>query len=75
MFKKLFGKGKEVQKDIAIYAPLTGEFVKIEDIPDPVFAQKMMGEGFGINPTEGEVVSPNCRNVLTMSFQLSMRLG
>ncbi|EOB9404449.1 TPA: PTS glucose transporter subunit IIA, partial [Staphylococcus aureus] len=24
MFKKLFGKGKEVQKDIAIYAPLTG---------------------------------------------------
>ncbi len=58
MFKKLFGKGKEVQKDIAIYAPLTGEYVKIEDIPDPVFAQKMMGEGFGINPTEGEVVSP-----------------
>ncbi|HDG7023472.1 TPA: PTS glucose transporter subunit IIA, partial [Staphylococcus aureus] len=29
MFKKLFGKGKEVQKDIAIYTPLTGEFVKI----------------------------------------------
>ena len=23
-----------------------------------MFAQKMMGEGFGINPTEGEVVSP-----------------
>ena len=58
MFKKLFGKGKEVNKNIEIYASLTGEYVKIEDIPDPVFAQKMMGEGFGINPTEGEVVSP-----------------
>ena len=58
MFKKLFGKGKEVNKDSAIYAPLSGEYVKIEDIPDPVFAQKMMGEGFGINPTNGEVVSP-----------------
>ncbi|WP_436861650.1 PTS sugar transporter subunit IIA [Staphylococcus caeli] len=58
MFKKLFGKGKEVNKESAIYAPITGEYVKIEDIPDPVFAQKMMGEGFGINPTEGEVVSP-----------------
>ena len=58
MFKKLFGKGKEVNKNIEIYAPLTGEYVKIEDIPDPVFAQKMMGEGFGINPTEGEVLSP-----------------
>ncbi|MDU7160374.1 MAG: PTS glucose transporter subunit IIA, partial [Staphylococcus epidermidis] len=51
MFKKLFGKAKEVDKNIKIYAPLTGEYVKIEDIPDPVFAQKMMGEGFGINPT------------------------
>ena len=39
MFKKLFGKGKEVNKNIKIYAPLTGEYVKIEDIPDPVFAQ------------------------------------
>ncbi|MDG0842436.1 PTS glucose transporter subunit IIA [Staphylococcus equorum] len=58
MFKKLFGKGKEVNKDSAIYAPITGEYVKIEDIPDPVFAQKMMGEGFGVNPTDGEVVSP-----------------
>ncbi|HLR18310.1 MAG TPA: PTS glucose transporter subunit IIA [Staphylococcus sp.] len=58
MFKKLFGKGKEVNKDSVIYTPITGEYVKIEDIPDPVFAQKMMGEGFGVNPTEGEVVSP-----------------
>lgn len=58
MFKKLFGKGKEINKDSSIYAPITGEYVKIEDIPDPVFAQKMMGEGFGVNPTEGEVVSP-----------------
>ena len=58
MFKKLFGKGKEVNKEIEIYAPLTGEYINIENITDPVFAQKMMGEGFGINPTEGEVVSP-----------------
>ena len=58
MFKKLFGKAKEVNKEIEIYAPLTGEYINIENIPDPVFAQKMMGEGFGINPTEGEVVSP-----------------
>ena len=29
MFKKLFGKGKEVNKNIEIYAPLTGEYVKL----------------------------------------------
>ena len=32
MFKKLFGKGKEVNKNIKIYAPLTGEYVKIEAV-------------------------------------------
>ena len=26
MFKKLFGKGKEIDKNIKIYAPLTGEY-------------------------------------------------
>ncbi|UXR75353.1 MULTISPECIES: PTS glucose transporter subunit IIA [unclassified Staphylococcus] len=58
MFKKLFGKGNEASKDIKVYAPITGEYVKVEDIPDPVFAQKMMGDGFGIQPSEGKVVSP-----------------
>lgn len=74
MFKKLFGKDKEVNKETQLYAPLTGEYVKIEDIPDPVFAQKMMGEGFGINPTEGEVVSPVVVEKLIMFFQQNMQL-
>lgn len=58
MFKKMFGKGEEASKQIEVKAPITGRYVAIEDIPDPVFAQKMMGEGFGIEPTEGLVVSP-----------------
>ncbi len=44
--------------------------MKIEDIPDPVFAQKMMGEGFGINPTEGEVVSPIAGRVDVLSISI-----
>ncbi|MGM7688925.1 PTS glucose transporter subunit IIA [Staphylococcus felis] len=58
MFKKLFGNHKNMSKDVNIFSPITGQYIKIEDIPDPVFAQKMMGEGFGIQPTEGLVVSP-----------------
>ncbi|GGI42182.1 PTS sugar transporter subunit IIA [Mammaliicoccus stepanovicii] len=58
MFKKLFGGNKSKDTNVDIYAPISGEFVSIEDIPDPVFAQKMMGEGFGIKPTEGVVVAP-----------------
>jgi len=30
----------------------------LEEVPDPVFAQKMMGDGIAIEPTEGTVVSP-----------------
>jgi sugar PTS system EIIA component len=57
VFKKLFG-GKNKQKDVTIVAPLTGQVVPLENVPDPVFSQKMMGNGFAIEPTEGQVVSP-----------------
>lgn len=66
MFKKLFGKSKEEDKVFAvdssladnITSPMQGELLSITEIPDPVFSQKMMGDGFAINPTNGEVVSP-----------------
>ena len=52
----LFKKEKDV--NINIYAPLNGEIVQLEDVPDPVFSQKMMGEGIAIIPTDGHVHSP-----------------
>jgi glucose-specific phosphotransferase system IIBC component len=39
-------------------APLKGEVVPITEVPDQVFAGKMMGDGFAIVPSEGMVVSP-----------------
>lgn len=57
MFGKLFKKKEEV-KDISIVAPITGELVALEEVPDPVFSQKMMGDGIAIKPSNGEVVSP-----------------
>ncbi|MGE8203417.1 N-acetylglucosamine-specific PTS transporter subunit IIBC [Heyndrickxia sp. NPDC080065] len=39
-------------------SPLTGQLVKIENVPDQVFSQKMMGDGFGIDPQEGIVHAP-----------------
>ena len=38
--------------------PLQGQLVPIETVPDPVFSQKMMGDGFAIQPANGTVVSP-----------------
>lgn len=39
-------------------APLDGKLVDLKDVPDKVFSQKMMGDGFAIEPSHGEVVSP-----------------
>ena len=39
-------------------SPLTGELKPITDVPDQVFAEKMMGDGFAIVPTHGTVVAP-----------------
>lgn len=38
--------------------PIAGEVVPLSKVPDPTFAEKMMGDGFAIVPTEGMVVSP-----------------
>ncbi|MEI2778406.1 MAG: phosphoenolpyruvate--protein phosphotransferase [Tetrasphaera sp.] len=43
---------------VQLTAPLTGVMVPIEVIPDPVFAKKMVGEGFSIDPLSNELLSP-----------------
>jgi sugar PTS system EIIA component len=57
MFKKWFGK-KEKPTHEDVVAPLAGAIKPLEEVPDPVFAQKMMGDGIAIEPTDGEVVAP-----------------
>lgn len=39
-------------------SPLYGQLVAISEVKDPVFSQKMMGDGFAIVPSSNEVVSP-----------------
>ena len=41
-----------------LLAPFRGWLVPIEDVPDPVFAERMLGDGLAIDPLEGEVRSP-----------------
>ncbi|RPK00043.1 PTS system, glucose-specific IIC component [Bacillus subtilis] len=48
---------KPVSGEAFIY-PLKGETVSLADVPDQVFSEKMMGEGFAIDPSEGKVVAP-----------------
>jgi sugar PTS system EIIA component len=57
MFKNLF-KNKKIESETTILQPLEGEIVPLDVVPDPVFSQKMIGDGFAIIPTNGSVVSP-----------------
>ncbi|KRN24485.1 PTS system, IIBC component [Lacticaseibacillus camelliae DSM 22697 = JCM 13995] len=41
-----------------LYAPATGNVLPLTAVPDQVFAQNMMGEGFAVDPTEGRISSP-----------------
>lgn len=53
LFSKLFNNaGKDFM------SPMTGKVIAIENIPDPAFAEKMMGDGCGIELTDGKVVAP-----------------
>ncbi|UJL47003.1 PTS system trehalose-specific EIIBC component [Virgibacillus sp. NKC19-16] len=46
------------EKEEMIYAPLSGRVVELENVPDPTFSQKMMGDGLAIEPSDGKVVAP-----------------
>ncbi|MGG1680078.1 glucose-specific PTS transporter subunit IIBC [Neobacillus sp. NRS-1170] len=48
----------ERKNDEVFVAPIKGEIKAITEVPDQVFAGKMMGDGFAIVPAEGTVVSP-----------------
>lgn len=41
-----------------LFAPLSGVMVPIEQVPDPVFARKMVGDGFSIDPISNTLVAP-----------------
>ena len=44
--------------DSAVFAPLSGPVVPLGDVPDPVFAQRMAGDGLAIDPVDNRVLSP-----------------
>lgn len=53
MFKKFFKKEKN-----QITAPVDGVVMTLEAVADPVFSSKAMGDGFGIEPTNGAIYAP-----------------
>lgn len=62
------------KKTEEFFAPVDGIFVPLTEVPDPVFSQKMMGEGFGIQPAASEIYSP-IKGTVTTIFQTKHAIG
>ncbi|PHV69458.1 PTS glucose transporter subunit IICBA [Sporanaerobium hydrogeniformans] len=48
----------ELSKGEEVLVPLTGRLIPLSEVPDPVFSEKMMGDGFAILPKEGRLIAP-----------------
>ena len=43
---------------IRILSPVTGRAIKLDEVPDPVFSGKILGDGAAVIPSEGKILSP-----------------
>ncbi|MDR1622875.1 MAG: PTS glucose transporter subunit IIA [Synergistaceae bacterium] len=60
----MFGIGA---KKLKCVAPLTGVQADLADVPDPLFATKILGDGTAIEPTDDTVKAPCAGEVITLS--------
>ena len=51
-------EGDIFMKSSKILSPMTGEAVGLGEVPDPVFSQKIVGDGMAVIPSEGKLLSP-----------------
>lgn len=65
-FDKLFSKSKKYPGN-QLYASMTGRAVALAEVPDPVFAKGMLGNGIAIIPNDGKVYAP-CDATVSMMF-------
>src|SRR5678810_1310394 len=52
--------------ELILRAPVSGVVYLLERVPDPVFAQKLMGDGLSIDPVDGTLRAPCAGEVVTL---------
>lgn len=57
-----------------VHSVADGQVITIENVKDPVFSQKMMGDGFAVEPENGHIVSPVAGKI-TSIFPTKHALG
>jgi multiphosphoryl transfer protein len=51
---------------LKVMAPLTGWCAPLDEVPDQVFAGRMLGDGLAIDPTSGVVIAPCAGEIITL---------
>ncbi|WP_423217317.1 beta-glucoside-specific PTS transporter subunit IIABC [Streptococcus equinus] len=64
---------KELKQEI-IASPISGKVVKLENVPDEVFASGAMGKGIAVDPAEGLVAAP-ASGEITLVFPTGHAIG
>ena len=54
----------------SILAPLSGQAIPLEQVPDDVFSQKILGDGIAIIPTDGKIYAPVDGEIATVAETL-----
>lgn len=68
---------KALRKDLRhvhFHSPMQGQMIALEDVPDQVFAKKIVGDGVAFLPERGELVSP-ISGVITYLPQTNHAIG
>ena len=69
-----FFKRSPQKSDVVFQSPLNGRFLPLSEVPDETFSQKILGDGFAVDPSDGLVVSPVDGEVIQL-FRTKHALG
>src|SRR5678816_2605879 len=67
-----------MSNELILRAPVSGVVYPLERVPDPVFAQKLMGDGLSIDPVDSTLRAPCAGEVVHIhpaSHALTLRAG
>lgn len=62
------------KKTFALMAPIDGKVIALEDVPDPVFAEKLMGDGVAIQSTSDIAYAP-ADGIITVTIEAKHAFG
>lgn len=55
---------ENIKADITLFAPVTGTLLPLEEVPDIVISEKVIGDGVAIVPESESIIAP-CDGVIT----------